>query len=191
MNRLAIALSIALGTLTSLAVPGACVALDIDAVSQPRDIASAGGSLFVIGRARMPGLAWVSICREAGLVNDPPLAAADAARAARHARWPTGDEVVGMLSAGWPWPFIDMTWVRGARDDFPGDPRDNLMESGNLSDAVRRAVSRTPDPIISLSLPHVAASALTLAAPWWIALRLAAKARRSAPARTAQRSAPP
>lgn len=191
MSRLVAALSIALGALTSLAVPGACVALDIDAVSEPRDIASAGGSLFVIGRAHMPGVHWVSICREAGLVNDAPLAAADAARAARHAGWPSGDEVVGMLSAGWPWSFIDMTWTRGTRDEFPGDPRDNLLETGNLADAIRRAVSRTPEPHTSLSWPHLAASALTLAAPWWIALTLAARARRSAPARTGQRSAQP
>lgn len=186
-----VALSVALGLMTSLAVPGACVALDMDPATARRDISSAGGALFVVGRAHLPGLAWVSICREAGLVNDAPIAAPDAARAAARVGWPVGDEVTGMLSAGWPWPFIDLTWVRRGRDDFPGDPRDNLMESGNLSDAIRRAVSRTPDPIIGLSWPHLAASALSLAAPWWIALRLAVRARRSAPARTAQRSAPP
>lgn len=178
------ALSIALGALTSLAVPGACVAVDMDPVSAPRDIASSDGTLFVIGRAHLPGVSWVSVCREAGLVNDVPLIAADAARAARLAGWPEGDEVVGMLSAGWPWPYIDMIWVRGARDDFPGDPRDNLLESGNLADAIRRAVSRAPEPHIAISWHAFAASSLALAAPWWITLRLAAKARRSAPART-------
>ena len=182
----ALALSIALGALTSLAVPGACVALDLDPASKPRDISSAEGALFVVGRAHLPGLRWISICREASLVNDAPLAAADATRAARHVGWPTGDDVVGMLSAGWPWPFIDLTWVRGPRDDFPGDPRDNLMESGNLADAVRRAVSRVPEPHLSVSWAPMAASAIALAVPWWVALRLAARARRSAPARTAQ-----
>ena len=191
MSRLALALSIALGSLTSLAVPGACVALDVDPVPEPRGIASSDGALFVVGRAHMPGISWVSVCREARLVNDAPLAAADAARAARHAGWPAGDEVVGMLSAGWPWPFIDLVWVRGARSDFPGDPRDNLMESGNLTDAVRRAVSRVPPPALSLSWPSLAASALTLAAPWWMALTLAARARRSARAQTGPASAQP
>lgn len=184
MSRLIVALAVALGFLTSLAVPGACVALGIDAISQPRDIASAEGSLFVIGRARIPGAVWVSVCRETVLVNEAPLAAADATRAARHARWPAGDEVVGMLSAGWPWPFIDMTWVRGARDEFPGDPRDNMLESVNLDDAIRRAVSRTPEPAIALDWPSLAASALCLAAPWWVALTLAARARRPGPAQT-------
>lgn len=186
MSRLVAALSIALGVFTSLAVPGACVALDIDPASDPRDIASAQGSLYVIGRAHMPGLAWVSICREAGLVNDAPIAAPDAVRSAAHVGWPAGDEVIGMLSAGWPWPFIDLTWARRARDDFPGDPRDNLMESGNLSDAIRRAVSRTPEPQVSISWPSLAASAFTLAVPWWIALKLAVRARRSAPAQAAR-----
>lgn len=182
----AVALSAALGLMTSLAVPGACVALEMDPGTARRDISSAEGSLFVVGRAHLPGLAWVSVCREASLVNEAPIAAPDAVRAAAHVGWPAGDEVTGMLSAGWPWPFIDLTWVRRARDDFPGDPRDNLVESGNLSDAIRRAVSRTPEPQVNLSWPSLAASALTLAVPWWIALRLAARARRSAPAQTAR-----
>jgi len=182
----AVALSVALGLMTSLAVPGACVALDLDPTTERRDIASSGGTLFVVGRAHMPGLAWVSICREAALVNDSPIHAADALRAARNAGWPMGDEVIGMLCAGWPWPFIDLTWVRRARDDFPGDPRDNRVESGNLADAVRRAVSRTPEPTVALDWPSLAASALALALPWWMALTLAARARSPAPARKAQ-----
>ena len=82
MSRSIAALSMALGVLTSLAVPGACVALDTDPAPSPRDIASDGGSLFVIGRASLPGLEWVSVCREARLVNDVPLPSADAVRAA-------------------------------------------------------------------------------------------------------------
>lgn len=185
MNLGAVALSALLGLLTSLAVPGACVALDLDPTTERRDIASSGDALFVVGRAHMPGLAWVSVCREAGLLNDAPIAAPDAVRAAAHVGWPKGDEVIGMLSAGWPWPFIDLTWVRGAREDFPGDPRDNRVESGNLADAVRRAVSRTPEPTVALDWPSLAASALALALPWWMALRLAAKARSPAQAQTA------
>jgi hypothetical protein len=191
MSPLVAALSLALGALTSLAVPGACIALDIDPESARRDLVSADGSLFVVGRARMPGVHWVSICREASLVNDVPLAAADAMRAADHVGWPSGEEVVGMLSAGWPWTFIELTWMRGARDEFPGDPRDNLLEAGNLADAIRRAVSHTPEPHVSLSWPQLALSALTLAVPWLIALTLAARARQSAQARTAPTSARP
>lgn len=186
MSWLNIALSVALGVLTSLAVPGACVALGVDPASGRRDIASADGSLFVIGRAHLPGLSWVSVCREARLVNEPLVASPEALRAVRHSGWPSGDDVVGVLSAGWPWPFIDLTWVRGARDDFPGDPRDNLAESGNLEDAVRRAVSQSPAPDASVWWPSLAASALALALPWWGALTLAAQARRSARARTAR-----
>jgi hypothetical protein len=191
MSRSIAALSMALGVLTSLAVPGACVALDTDPAPSPRDIASDGGSLFVIGRASLPGLEWVSVCREARLVNDVPLPSADAVRAARRVGWPTGDQVVGMLSAGWPWPFLDLAWVREGKGDFPGDPRDNLQESGNLSDAIRRAVSGTPRPVMSLSWPSLAASALSLAAPWWIALTLAARARRPSPAPARQSPARP
>jgi hypothetical protein len=189
MSRLSVALSLALGILTSLAVPGACVALELDPSPSRRDLASAGESLYIIGRARLPGLHWVSVCREAGLVNEVPVAAPEAQRATQRAGWPAGDAVVGMLSAGWPWPFIDLVWVRGARDDFPGDPRDNSQESGNLADAVRRAVSRSPPPALSLSWPSLAASMLALAAPWWIALTLAARARRSGRARTVRASA--
>ncbi len=191
MTGLKVPLSLALGILTSLAVPGACVALDVEPASSPRDVASAGGSLYIVGRAGMPGLQWVSVCREAGLVNEGPVAAPDAVRATRRVGWPSGDAVVGMLAAGWPWPFIDLVWVRGAREDFPGDPRDNSQESGNLADAVRRAVSQTPPPVLSLSWPSLAASALALAAPWWIALTLAERARRSERARTGQASARP
>jgi len=189
MSGLNVALSLGLGILTSLAVPGACVALDLHPASSPRDLASAGESLYVVGRARLPGLHWVSVCREAGLVNDVPVDAPDAERATQHAGWPSGDAVVGMLSAGWPWPFLDLIWVRGARDDFPGDPRDNSQESGNLADAVRRAVNRVPPPALSLSWPSLAASVLALSVPWWIALTLAARARQSERARTGQASA--
>ncbi|MBU3727660.1 MAG: hypothetical protein FGM37_00200 [Phycisphaerales bacterium] len=189
MSGLVAVLSVALGALTSLAVPGAGVALDADPVPEPRDLASDGHALFVVGRAHMPGLAWVSVCRESTLVHQATIEAADTARAAHHMAWPDGDEVLGMLSVGWPWPFIDMTWMRGAREDFPADPRDNLSESGSLTDAVRRAVSANPPPKVTLVWGSLAASAGSLAVPWWLALTLAARARRSAPARTARSSA--
>lgn len=191
MSRLAIPLSVALGMLTSLAVPGASVALDIEPSCQARDIAGAEGALFVIGRAHLPGLSWCCICREAPLVNEVPRAAPDAERAASHVGWPSGDEVIGMLSAGWPWPYLDLVWVRRRLDDFPSDPRDNLTESGNIGGGIRRAISRTPDPAMAMSWTAFAASALLLAAPWWIALTLAARARRSGPAQAAQASAQP
>lgn len=189
MSRLVAALSVALGALTSLAVPGTGVALELDPVPRPRDLASDGRSLFVIGRAHMPGLAWVSICREATLVNEVPIAAVDAARVADRTAWPAGDDVVGMLSVGWPWPFIELTWMRGPRQDFPGDPRDNLSESGSLTDAIRRAISANPPPRVTLAWASLAASAGSLAVPWWFALTLAVRARRSAPARTGRPSA--
>lgn len=189
MSWLNLALSFALGALTSLAVPGASVALDIDPVPEPCDVASAGGSLFVVGRAHMPGMTWTSVCREAALVTDMPIAAADAERAVRLAGWPTGDDVVGMLSAGWPWAFVDMAWARGPRGDFPADPRDNLSEAGSLADAIRRAISANPSPALAIAWPSLAASAALLAAPWWLALTLATRARRSAPAGTGRASA--
>jgi len=185
------AISLAMGALTSLAVPGACVALDVDTTPHARDIVCAQGSLYVVGRAEQPGIRWVSVCYEGPLVN--PLARDDngAYRAAELVGWPIGEEVTGMLSVGWPWPVIDMAWIRTGRADFPGDPRDNTVESGNLADAIRRAVSGTPSPTMSLSVTNALANAIALGAPWWIALRLAARGSRSSPARAAPRSARP
>lgn len=183
------AIALAMGALTSLAVPGACIGLDIAPTSHARDIVCEQGGLFVTGAAELPGIRWVSVCYEGPLVNHLSKVDPGARRAAGIVGWPTGEEVAGMMSAGWPWPIVDVAWLRTGRADFPGDPRDNVLESGNLADAVRRAVSGTPAPQVRVHATGALASAVTLGAPWWIALRLAARGSRSAPAQAAQRSA--
>lgn len=177
------ALAVLLGALSALAVPGLWVAAGVQPDAVPRDVTAHAGAAYVIGRAAQPGLHWRSVCKEAALVNPPPCvtgACMELEQREVDALEARPDDVIGTLSAGWPWPFIRMSWARSETGDFPSDPRDNLSEGGPLSDAVRRAVTQAPRPHVSVSAPAAMADIALLAGAWWLPLTLAARAGRSA-----------
>lgn len=186
--------AVVLGALSSLAVPGLWVAAGVTPDAVPRQVTPSGEVAYVIGCAAQPGLSWRSACREAPLVNQAPCADGSCLAVEPHeveALESNPEDVVGTLSAGWPWPLIRMSWLRSETGDFPSDPRDNLSESGPMADAVRRAVTQAPTPHVRILIGAAAADILVLSCAWMVPLTLAARAARSSPARRAPAPARP